>query len=58
MMHVMEANIDASITTIPCSHIHKSPIAHVPTSLFSSSYVPHDCSHAPTFPQLVLMFPY
>ena len=31
-----------------CSHIHKSPIAYVLTSLFSSSCIPHNCSHVPT----------
>ena len=31
-----------------CSHIHKSPTAHILTSLFSSSCIPHNCSYVPT----------
>jgi hypothetical protein len=57
MMHVMEACLNVSITTIPCSHIHDSPTAHVPMSTFPCPMsVPN---HVPMFPLgqiLVLQF--
>ena len=42
MVHVIEADMDASVTTLSCSHIHDS----------IGSYFPMCCSHVPT---IVLM---
>ena len=52
MMHVMMACMDISTTSIPCSHIHDSPTAHVPLSTFPcpqtrSQTSSHTHSHVP-----------
>ena len=33
MVHVVEANMDASVNTLSCSHIHDSIGSHVPTTV-------------------------
>ena len=50
MVHVVKANMDASVTTLSCSHIHNSIGSHV--------HMP--CSHVPTtvlmLHQTILMY--